>query len=131
MKKEIIIIFFVLMVILILNSISQKYTNETFEVISEQLDELEGKFYKNEENIDIQYMEKKIKEIQENCDERYNIMACYIEHEELEKVYTNIVALDGLLNLEEYGNAIAELEKAKYTLKHIKEKYTFSILNIF
>ncbi len=131
MKKEIIIISAILVFILILNAISQAYTNETVEVISGQLEELEEKFDKNEDDIDIQYMEEKVEEIKSNWDERYNILACYIEHEELEKVYTNIVALDGLLNLEEYGNAIAELEKAKYTLKHIKEKYTFSVLNIF
>ena len=133
MLKETCIILIIVILVITLNTIAQKYTDETFEEISIDLQEL-GKGFKTEEEkdkVDGKAMEEKLDIIKEKWEQRYKILAYYIEHDELEKVYTSIVALDGLLNLEEYGNAIAELEKIKYTLEHIKEKYTFTLMNIF
>ena len=133
MLKETCIIFIIIIFVITLNTIAQKYTDKTFEAISADLEELGNEFKTEEEKdkVDGEAMEEKLDIVKEKWEQRYKILAYYIEHDELEKVYTSIVALDGLLNLEEYGNAIAELEKIKYTLEHIKEKYTFTLMNIF
>ena len=116
MLKEICIILFIIISIVLLNAVAQNYTNKTFEVISIELEELGNEFKTEEEKeyVDGKVMEEKLYIIKEKWEQRYKILAYYIEHDELEKVYTSIASLDGLLRLEE-----------------IKEKYTFTLMNIF
>ena len=58
-------------------------------------------------------------------------MAYFIEHDELEKVDTNITALKSFIETNEYAEAISELDKSVFVLRHIEEKYAFSLENVF
>ncbi len=131
MIKEISIIGIIVIIVVFLNSISQNYTNESIDNMIIHLDEVRKEFMKEEEEIDLEKLDEKIEMMKDEWELRYEKFAYYIEHDELEKVYTSIVAIDGLLEKEEYGNAIGELEKGKYTLEHIRTKYEFTLKNIF
>ena len=58
-------------------------------------------------------------------------MAYYIEHDELEKVRTNLTELKSHTETEEYEEAINDLDKSVFVLEHIEEKSEFNLKNIF
>ena len=57
--------------------------------------------------------------------------AFYIEHDELEKVNTAMTKFNSYFELEEYTEAIPELENCQYILNHIKEKESMQFINLF
>ena len=70
-------------------------------------------------------------ELKDNWDERYKKLSYFIEHDELEKVETNLTAMNGYIeanNLEEVRSKIQETE---FILKHIEKKYAVIIENVF
>ena len=54
-----------------------------------------------------------------------------LEHEELEKANVSMVKFKRYIQLEEYTEAIAELENCKYILDHIRDKEAMQIINLF
>ena len=74
---------------------------------------------------------EQIKEIRDDWNERHKKLAIYIEHDELEKIETNLASLNGYLDMEEYGDSMAQLDASVYVLEHIKNKTTLSLINIF
>ena len=59
------------------------------------------------------------------------ILAFYLEHNELEKIETELTGLRASIETEEYDQAVNELDKAVYLLKHVDEKNRLSWKNIF
>ena len=67
----------------------------------------------------------------ENWKDYFEKLAYYIEHNELEKVETNLTSLKSYLETEQYHDAANELDKAEFVLKHIEDKNSFNLMNIF
>ena len=134
MKKEIIICIIVVIAIVLGNVITQNYTNESVKILSDELDELKinlnNKLEKQEEKPK-EELSKKIEKITNAWELRHDKLAYYIEHNELEKVEDNLTSLNSLISTEEYAEAIKELDKSIFILKHIEEKYAFNLENIF
>lgn len=134
MRKETIICIVVVIVIVAGNVITQKYTRQSVETLSNELEELKtdlnNKMDKNEEKSN-EELEKKVKQINDDWESRHDNLAYYIEHNELEKVENNLTGLESLVGTEEYSQAIEELDKCVFILRHIQEKYAFSLENIF
>ena len=55
----------------------------------------------------------------------------YIEHDEIEKVETELAGINGYIEIEEYKEAVVEIDKNIYILEHIKNKNLFDLENIF
>ena len=55
----------------------------------------------------------------------------YIEHDELEKVETELTGLRAYIEKEEYYEALPEIDKSAYILEHIKDKSALNLKNIF
>ena len=118
MYKELIIIVIVIALIVGLDIITNKYTNETLEVLSSELNILKDYILKEEKESSQEQMKK----IKQNWEERYKILAFYIEHDELEKVETEMVKLEADIEVEEFKHCISELETTNFILEHIQEK---------
>lgn len=132
MWKETIICMIIVIVIIVGNVITQNYTLESVKKLTDELEELKEDFLKIEQGEkDNEDAKEKMKEIKENWDTRHNNLAYYIEHDELEKVETDLTAMNSFIEQEEYVEAISELDKSVFILKHIKEKYEFNLQNIF
>lgn len=127
MYKEFTIIIVVIALIVGLDIITNNYTKKSVEIISGDLNIL--KQYILEE--DKQQSQMKMQEVSEKWRERYRILAFYIEHDELEKVETELTGLEADLSVEEYKHCISELETTIFILKHIQEKEKFSFKSIF
>lgn len=131
MIKELIISIIIIISIFIGNMYTQNYTKESIEETSSNLEELRGELIKDEELIEINNVKQKINEIHNKWDKRYENLAYYTEHDELEKVETELTGLRGYIDKEEYSEAIAEIDKSIYILEHIKDKNAFNLRNIF
>lgn len=142
MQKEIIIVIIIAIIIISADILTQKYTKNSFENINNQLDEIkiigkELEKLKESQNAILESQEKK-KRLEEKIENMQNdwkkinkTTALYIEHDELEKVNASMIKFKSYFELEEYSEAIPELEDCKYILNHIKEKEAMQFINLF
>ena len=86
----------------------------------------------NENNkIDKSTIQKETDNLESTWNEFQEKLAYYIEHDELEKVETQIYAIKGFCEVEKYDEILPEAEKCSFILKHIEEKTKLSVKNIF
>ena len=142
MQKEIIIVIIIAIIIISADILTQKYTKNSFENINNQLDEIkiigkELEKVKESQNAILESQEKKkrleekIENMQNDWEKINKTTALYIEHDELEKVNASMIKFKSYFELEEYSEAIPELEDCKYILNHIKEKEAMQFINLF
>ena len=127
MKKEIVISIFVVILIIVLNIITQTNIKETYAQLEDNLIQLK----ENMKNNNDDFVKKQIQSIENQWTENYEKLAYYIEHEELEKVETQIVKLKANIDTKEYNVGIENLDTCIYILQHIKDKNALKIVNIF
>ena len=125
MYREITIIIVILLLIFIGNYITQKNTVKSVEIMTKELTELKIDLLNNKDDKQI---EEKIEYIMKEWNRLNKILAYYIEHDELEKVETDLTGVKANIEVDDYNCAIEELEKGIYILNHIKQKH---FINIF
>lgn len=76
-------------------------------------------------------MQKEAEAIYKQWEQRHDKLAYFIEHDELEKVETEFVAMKSYIEAKDYEEATSELDKSVFILKHIEDKYDFNLQNIF
>lgn len=113
MFKEIIICITIVTTIIIGNNITQKYTTQAVEEMTNLLNGIRTEIFESKENIDINNIENEIDDINSEWERRHEKLAYYIEHDELEKVETNLTGLKGEIEAGEYGEAYSQIE-SKY-----------------
>lgn len=129
MRKEWIICIIVILLVVIANIITQNYTNKSVEFMDEELETLKQALLKEE--VEKENIEQEMKEVMSKWKEKYGKLAFFIEHDELEKVETELTSLKANIEIEQYEEGIPDLEKSIFILNHIKEKFKFNIKNIF
>lgn len=128
MYREITIIIVILLLIFIGNYITQKNTVKSVEIMTKELTELKIDLLNNKDDKQI---EEKIEYIMKEWNRLNKILAYYIEHDELEKVETELTGVKANIEVNDYNCAIEELEKGIYILNHIKQKQALDFINIF
>ena len=132
MTKELIISVIIVVVIVVGDTFTTRYTNKSIETTTQSLSEIREEIEKkNEEEIDADKLKEQIKNIRNDWNKRHKKLAIYIEHDELEKIETDLAGLNGYLDKEEYGDSMAQLDISVYVLEHIKNKTVLSLINIF
>lgn len=126
--KEIIISLIIIISITIGNKITQNYTKYSVEETSNLLISLKEDIVSSENSENIQ---NKINNIHNQWDEKHNKLAYYIEHDELEKVETNLTALKSYVEMGEETESVNKVDETIYILRHIEEKNKFNLENIF
>lgn len=129
MRKEWIICGIVLLLVVLTNIITQNYTNQSVETMDRKLENLKQKL--TQEEVEKEEVEKEFEHTMEHWKERYKILAYYIEHDELEKVETELTSLKANIQVEQYEEGVPDLEKSIFILNHIKEKFKLNIKNVF
>ena len=131
MVKELIISLSIFVLIFIGNTITDNYTKKSVDETSSYLSNLKEELIKDEGEIDFNFAKNKIDEIHRDWDLKYEKLAFYIEHDELEKVETELTALRSFIESKEALEALPELDKSVFILEHIKDKSDFNLKNIF
>lgn len=129
MYKEIVISIIVIIVVVTLDFSLQKYTKETIGEFSLELSNLERDI--RDETLSSTEIKKKTNQLYDKWLEHHEKLVYYIEHDELEKVESNFTAGKSFIESEKYSDAMSELEKTSFVLKHIEDKYAFNLENIF
>ena len=131
MLKEIVIIITIIVVIFIGNTITQKYTTQAVEEMTNILNNVRQEIFESKENIDVNKIEEEIENINTQWENKHEKLAYYIEHDELEKVETNLTGLKGEIEAKEYGDVMSRLDQSIFLLEHIEDKYAFNLQNVF
>lgn len=136
MKKEIIISIIVIAMVIIGNIVTQNNTKKTVAKLNEKLANLKNSLIdaiddnkKKDENY-LKYKEKS-SDIRNRWDEMQELLSFYIEHDELEKVETQLAVINGQMESKLYDESVVEIEKCQFILEHIADKTAFNIKNIF
>lgn len=129
MLKETIICIVIVIAIIFGNSTTQKYTKESVSEISNGLMQLRQDL--TNQNVENNKAKEKMNEVYSKWEKKHDKLAYFIEHDELEKVETDLVSIKSYIETQEYEQAVGELDKGVFVLKHIEEKYAFNLQNIF
>ncbi len=129
MKKELIICSAIVIAIILGNILTQGYTKEVALYMDEELENLKEDLL--QEEVDTEKVTGKITNIREEWEKRYQKLAYFIEHDELEKVETELSSLQANIETKEYKQGIPDLQKCIFILDHIKDKSSLQIKNIF
>ena len=127
MYKEVVICIAIIIIIVSLDIVTQKYTQKTTSEITQILADLKTEILNEDKNK----IDEKVKILDEKWGKKHDRLAYYIEHDELEKVDTAIVSLKSYVETDDYSSAIEELDEGKFVLEHIQKKYAFNLVNIF
>ena len=136
MKKEIIISIIVITIVIIGNIVTQNNTKQSVAELNGNLDELKQNLIgiaDGEKKMDVDYLRYKemSTEIRDKWDEMQEVLSFYIEHDELEKVETQLATINGQMESRIYDEAVTEIEKCQFILEHIADKTALNIKNIF
>ncbi len=127
MLKETIICIVIVVLISLGNYMTQNYTKETVGELSTELWDLKEKVIQQEK----EKLKNSLEEIDRQWGKKHEKLAYYIEHDELEKIETELMAMKGNVEIEDYDSLMSGIEKSIFILKHIEEKYDFNLQNIF
>ncbi len=129
MLKESIICIIIVIAIIFGNNTTQNYTKESVSQLSSGLMTLRGKLEQDE--VKNEKVRDEIEAIYKQWEERHDKLAYFIEHDELEKVETELIAIKSYIETQDYEESISELDKSVFILKHIEDKYAFNLQNVF
>lgn len=125
MKKELIICLVIICSIVIGDIWLQNYTSKTLDTISTNLEELKETLNDNK------FSKEKVIQVNNEWDKKFNILTCFLEHDELEKVKTQLVVITAGIDVEDIEYVYEEIDKAVYILEHIKDKNSLKLDNVF
>ncbi len=128
-SKEIFICSIIIVAIVMLNGITQSYTKECVDTVNDKLSKLRDSLI--QEKAEEGSVKNKTDEIMKDWQHRYQKLAYFIEHDELEKVETELTSLKANIEIGEYEQSVSDLDKTVFILNHIKNKFTLEIRNIF
>ena len=129
MTKELIICIIIVILIFGGNMITQSYTDSSVTETTNSLKELRDLIIIDDVNLE--KTENKINDICDNWNKRQDILSFYIEHDELEKVKTELTVVKAFIEIEEFSDAVPELDKTIFILEHIQNKNILDLKNIF
>lgn len=128
MLKETIICIVIAIAIIFGNNVTQNYTKESIQELSGTLQNLREDLLKGQ--VENDNLENGLKKIERDWKKRHDILAFYIEHNELEKIETGLTAMKSYIKTKKYEDSISEVDKSIFLLKHIEDKYSFNLQNI-
>lgn len=129
MLKESIICVVIVITIIFGNNVTQSYTKESVSELTSGLMLLREDI--TPEEVEHEKAQNKIEEVYKQWGERHDKLAYFIEHDELEKVETELIAIKSYVESEEYEDSVSELDKCVFILQHIEDKYAFNLQNVF
>ncbi|MCI8273683.1 MAG: DUF4363 family protein [Clostridia bacterium] len=127
MFKETFICVIIIVFISVLDVYTQNYTKQSVNKMVDMLSELKTSIIDEDKDK----INKETEQMEQEWQKMHDKLAYYIEHDELEKVDTAIVAMKSYVEEDDIPSAVSELEVGKFVMEHIQEKTKFSLQNIF
>lgn len=125
MKKEIVISILIIIFIVIGDILLEKYIENSFDLIENRLESIKSNLEDKEKSL------LQMNEVNEEWDKRFNILTCFLEHDELEKIKTQLILIKSGIEVNDTEHSYEEIDKAIYILEHLKEKQSLKLDNLF
>ena len=103
MFKEFTIIICIIFVVIGGNIFSQNYTKNSVKMVTEKIEKLSEDLINSS---DKEVIKEEHQDILDTWERRFKVLAYYIEHDELEKVKTELVILGANIEVEEYEKGL-------------------------
>lgn len=126
MSKELIVTVIILVAIIALNFFVSQYVDDKFNYVLSEIDAMEDLV----KDKNYEESEKKLDDIMQYWHKNEDLLSFFIEHDELEKVMTELTSFSAYLEIED-ESAYESLKKTSYLIKHIEEKDDLKLKNIF
>ena len=129
MLKETLISIFSVILIIVGDTVTRGYANKALSNITEGLTNLREVIATEEVNYE--EATNKMENVYSSWEEKYNKLAYFIEHDELEKVEDGLTQIRSNIEMEENQEAVVQLDSTTYILSHIEDKLAIELENIF
>ena len=127
MNKEIVFSILIITIITLIALKSQEFTHHTVEVSTIGLEETKNNVKKQ---INIDSIKEKMNDIYREWESNENILALYLEHNELRDIDELMEEILGELE-EKPEDALSQINKCITNLKYVEEKQLFNLKNLF
>ena len=125
--KEYLIIIVILVIVFLTNYITSKNLGEAVKWMSDGITSIENKISENKESE----AQQEFYELEEKWKKEAETLSLFVEHNELEKVSTNIVIIESNFETDETDKVLENLAEVRFLLEHIEEKNQLKLKNIF
>ena len=129
--KTLIFAISILIIIIILDIIFENYSKNAIEKINSNIDKIGKAFEIEGENYDKEELEKLSGKARNEWRKREDILSCFIEHDEVEKINIKLDVLYTQVKNEVWLDAKSTVSEVKRLVKYLEGKYELSIQNIF
>lgn len=126
MSKELIISIIIIIVIVGLDILISNFVDGKMNYTLQMLEDMKGIL----EEEDYTKAREKFEEINNYWYESEQVFSFYIEHDELEKVASDLASLDVYIKLED-DEALEKVSTMAFIIKHIEAKDDLSLKNVF
>lgn len=127
--REYLILLFIIIFIIGSDFFISKITKELIEKMDVKINLIDSKLFVDDYNKE--EIMKEINEFEGEWKVTEDKMSYFAEHEELEKVSAEIVAMKSNLEMDRKQEAYENIEKIKFKIEHIKNKQKFELNNVF
>ena len=128
MYKELVISIIIVIFIIVVENITGNYLEESIDSMELGMTDIRNLLL---EKKDVKEIKDKYDSILSEWKERYEKLAYYVEHDELEKVETNLVKLKSNIDTQNFDEGIEKIDEGSFLLEHIRNKDTLNLKNIF
>ena len=127
--RETIIILSILIIIFVGACITQKFLNNTADLLVNKLEDLKSGI--EESKIDEKEMIEKTDEIYSKWEEINERWSVIVLHDEIDLIETSLIRMKSKIKTGEIQESMEDLDTSIFLIKHIKEKEKTNLKNIF
>lgn len=133
MKKEFFMIVVIILLVISGDLITQKFTTKFFKEIENDLMNLRNGIITQNitQNIEKENLKQASSKIYNKWCDGYKILAYYIEHDELEKIKTQLTLINASIDVEDYNDTVMRIDEGIFLINHVIDKEDINLFNIF
>lgn len=128
MKKEYVMMILILISVISGHYLTQKKSSDVFQSIEKDLNELKT-MVEEEETQD--NLNARIKKIEDEWNDEYEILAYYTEHDELEKIGVQLSIINSTIKTKTNNDTFMEIDRCIFLIEHLEDKEDLKIVNMF
>ena len=127
--KEIIIIIIILIIIFTGAMYTQKYLNDTTNILVSKLEDLKNNIeHKSTEENELKEKADEIYGEWENTNEKWSVI---VLHDEIDLIETSLIKMKSKIQTGKIEDSMEDIDTSIFLVKHIKEKEKTNLKNIF
>lgn len=125
--KEYAIVIIILIAVFCIDYFTSKSLGESVSWMRDGINSLENKINENKEDE----AQEEFYKLEEHWKEETEKLSLFVEHNELEKVSSEIVVIEANFETDEADKVLENIAELRFLLEHIEEKNQLKLKNIF